>query len=92
MRAFNERSWLYYTDWHWYLGWTEARFDLISLEVEMSPLGSELQRAGKTTDEIVRVPRAVDAIRVQLRKRYLLDSERNEANRRQPGSRRAVTA
>ena len=85
VRAFNERSWLYYTDWHWYLGWTEARFDLLNLEVEMSPLGSELQRAGKSTDEIIRVPRAVDALRVRLRKRYLLESERNEAARRQPG-------
>jgi SAM-dependent methyltransferase len=88
VRAFNERSWLYYTDWHWYLGWTEARFDLLTLEVEMSPLGSELQRAGKTTDEIVRVPRAVDALRVQLRKRYLQESERVEAARRQPGQQR----
>ncbi|HEY5055924.1 MAG TPA: methyltransferase domain-containing protein [Acidobacteriaceae bacterium] len=88
VRAFNERSWLYYTDWHWYLGWTEARFDLLALEVEMSPLGSELQRAGKTTDEIVRVPRAVDALRVQLRKRYLQESERHEAARRQPGQQR----
>ena len=85
VRAFNERSWLYYTDWHWYLGWTEARFDLLTLEVEMSPLGSELQRAGKSTDEIVRIPRAVDALRVQLRKRYLQESERHEAARRQPG-------
>jgi hypothetical protein len=85
VRAFNERSWLYYTDWHWYLGWTEARFDLLNLEVEMSPLGSELQRAGKTTEEIIRVPRAVDALRVRLQKRYLQESERNEAARRQPG-------
>jgi SAM-dependent methyltransferase len=85
VRAFNERSWLYYTDWHWYLGWTEARFELLNLEVEMSPLGSELQRAGKTTEEIIRVPRAVDAMRVRLQKRYLQESERIEAARRQPG-------
>ena len=85
VRAFNERSWLYYTDWHWYLGWTEARFDLLNLEVEMSPLGSELQRAGKTLEEIIRVPRAVDAMRVRLQKRYLQESERMEAARRQPG-------
>jgi SAM-dependent methyltransferase len=91
VRAFNERSWLYYTDWHWYLGWTEARFDLLNLEVEMSPLGSELQRAGKTMEEIIRVPRAVDAMRVRLQKRYLQESERIEAARRQPG-RQAVRA
>jgi len=26
VRAFNENSWLYYTDWFWDMGWTEARF------------------------------------------------------------------
>ncbi|HTV77205.1 MAG TPA: methyltransferase domain-containing protein [Steroidobacteraceae bacterium] len=85
VRAFNERSWLYYTDWHWYLGWTEARFDLVSLDVEMSPLGAELQRAGRSTEDIIRIPRAVDAMRVRLRKRYLQASERAEAACRQPG-------
>jgi SAM-dependent methyltransferase len=28
VRAMNERSWLYYTAWFWYLGWIEHRFDL----------------------------------------------------------------
>jgi SAM-dependent methyltransferase len=87
VRAFNERSWLYYTDWHWYLGWMEARFDVVTLDVEMSPLGCELQQAGKSMTEIIRIPRAVDALRVKLRKRFLQDSERREAARRQPGRR-----
>ena len=26
VRAMNERSWLYFTDWFWYLGWFEFRF------------------------------------------------------------------
>ena len=26
VRAMNEKSWLYYTDWFWYLGWFEHRF------------------------------------------------------------------
>ncbi|MBE7417771.1 MAG: methyltransferase domain-containing protein [Ideonella sp.] len=26
VRAMNENSWLYYTDWFWYLGWYEHRF------------------------------------------------------------------
>jgi SAM-dependent methyltransferase len=89
VRAFNERSWLYYTDWHWYLGWTQARFDLISLELKMSPLGTELQRGGRSIEEILRTPRAVDALRVRLRKRYLQESERREALRLQPGRRQA---
>lgn len=86
VRAFNERSWLYYTDWHWYLGWKEARFDVVVLSLQMSPLGTELQRAGKGAEEILRTPRAVDALLVRLRKRYLQESERREALRRQPGA------
>jgi SAM-dependent methyltransferase len=31
IRAFNEKSWLYYTDWCWYLGWSEWRFDVETL-------------------------------------------------------------
>lgn len=85
VRAFNERSWLYYTDWHWYLGWTEARFDVLAIEIRMSPLGLELQRGGRSTEEILRTPRAVDALRVRLRKRYLQESERREALLRRPG-------
>jgi len=89
VRAFNERSWLYFTDWHWYLGWKDARFDVIAFELKMSPWGLELQRAGKPLDEILRAPRAVDALRVRLRKRYLQESERREAIRLQPGRRDA---
>jgi len=32
VRAFNQNSWLYYTDWFWYLGWFEHRFRVESLE------------------------------------------------------------
>jgi len=28
VRAMNENSWIYYTDWFWYLGWYEHRFQL----------------------------------------------------------------
>ena len=87
VRAFNERSWLYYCDWHWYLGWTEARFDIVSHEMILGPLGTQLRGEGKGDDEILRTPRAVDSLRVRLRKRYLQASERREALRRQPGPR-----
>ena len=83
VRAFNERSWLCFTDRHWELGWLEARFDLLSLQLLMSPLGVELQRAGRSTEELLRTPRAVEGMRVRLRKRYLQESERREALRRQ---------
>ena len=75
LRAFNENSWLYYTDWYWYLGWSEARFDRISTEFRLSAFGQALVQAGKPLDEILRTPRAVDGMSVNLRKRYLLESE-----------------
>lgn len=87
VRAFNERSWAYYSDWHWYLGWTEARFDIEDLKLQLSPYGHELRAAGRTLEEIARSPRAVDAQRVRLRKRYLQESERSQARALQPGRR-----
>lgn len=80
LRAFNENSWLYYTDWYWYLGWSEARFDRLSTEFTLSPLGQSLQQAGKSLEEILRTPRAVDSMSVILRKRYLLESEVQRAS------------
>jgi len=76
VRAFNERSWLYYTDWFWYLGWTEARFELVQFELVLSPVGEELKKRQITTEELVRHPRAVDQLRVTLRKRSLADVEK----------------
>lgn len=32
VRAMNDRSWLYYTDWFWYLGWFEHRFETARFE------------------------------------------------------------
>jgi SAM-dependent methyltransferase len=87
VRAFNERSWTYYTDWHWYLGWTEARFDILDLKFQLSPHGVSLRDAGETLEEIARLPRAVDSQRVWLRKRYLQESERLQARALQPGRR-----
>ncbi|MBF0214332.1 MAG: hypothetical protein HQM00_12370 [Magnetococcales bacterium] len=68
IRAFNERSWLYYTDWFWYLGWTETRFALRQLNYTLSPLGMELQQQGEPADRITRTPRAVDSLDVILEK------------------------
>jgi SAM-dependent methyltransferase len=28
VRAMNEKSWIYYTDWFWYLGWFDFRFEI----------------------------------------------------------------
>jgi hypothetical protein len=76
VRAFNERSWLYYCEWHWYLGWDESRFDLISIDFVYGDLGRTLSTRGTSRDEILRTPRAVDEMHVVLRKRTLTDQER----------------
>jgi len=64
VRAFNEKSWLYYTDWHWYLGW-EDRFHVTRLEFTLSKVGESLKLP---QDEILRTPRAVDSMYVILQK------------------------
>lgn len=70
VRAFNERSWLYYTDWFWYLGWTEARFSIDKLEFIFSAIGERL-KGTCTGEDLLRSPRAVDSMRVTLRKQLL---------------------
>jgi hypothetical protein len=78
VRAFNENSWLYYTDWFWYMGWTEARFASCKLNLKLSPFGLQLQEGGKNTQEIMRTPRAVDSMLVQLKKVPLNAEDRQQ--------------
>jgi SAM-dependent methyltransferase len=90
VRAFNERSWLYYTDWFWYMGWREARFDIAHFELGLSPIGEALKKQRVSGTDLARCPRAIDQIRVVLRKRWL-----TEAEKQQVGAflkRRSVTA
>ena len=87
VRAFNERSWLYYTDWSWYMDWDSWKFDLKSLTYMLSPIGQQMVAAGTEQDVVVRTPRAVDSMRVELVKRALNDAERVEyAQRHARGS------
>ncbi len=81
IRAFNERSWLYYTDWHWYMGWTEARFDLKEMGMKLGPLGESLRQRGMQDEELFRTPRAVEAMHVALIKRLLSDDEKRQAQK-----------
>lgn len=94
VRGFNERSWLYYTDWFWYLGWKEARFEVEELILGPSALGRDLLAKGVTESEICRHPRAIDEMSVVLRKRSLNGDERafleGLAGRRQPSAAKAV--
>lgn len=75
VHAFNERSWLYYCEWYWYISWTESRFDLIEQSFRYSSLGEALAAGGMPQDEILRSPRAVDEMHVVLRKRHLTEAE-----------------
>ena len=68
VRGFNERSWLYYTDWHWYLGWRTERFYLAKQEFVLSPVGKLLKEQNMATADILCTPRAVDLIAVVLKK------------------------
>jgi SAM-dependent methyltransferase len=89
LRAFNERSWWYYCQRYWYLGWSDARFDLMQLDYGLSPLGESLKVQGAPLDEITGTPRAIDEMRVLLRKRPLAAEEKAEGDRWR-GSNRAA--
>jgi len=67
VRAFNENSFLYYTDWHWYLNW-EEKFTCAQMGFELSDLGHELREEKIPLERIIRTPRAVDALQVILKK------------------------
>ena len=88
VRAFNERSWLYYTDWFWYMGWDEARFEIAKLDFQLSERGQALAAKGMPHDEIVLMPRAVDSMRVLLRKIPLSDDDRRVLAHHQKGPQR----
>lgn len=65
IRAFNEKSWLYYTDWHWYLGWKD-RFYLKHLEFVKSDLAEEMNIADNM---LLILPRMIDSMYVILSKK-----------------------
>ena len=44
VRALNQNSWIYYTEWFWYLGWFEHRFNMIDstyLDLKLQPCTQE---------------------------------------------------
>ncbi len=74
VRAFNENSWIYYTDWFWYLGWETYRFEIVDLKFVLSKFGESL-KSGDIL-EILNIPKAVDSMRVVLRKKKLTEEEK----------------
>lgn len=92
VRAFNERSWIYYTDWFWYLNWTEYRFKMKDLVLQYSELGnayyqSKINQVPKTDEnykevdiairkEVIRQPRMVEAMTVVMEKIELTELDK----------------
>lgn len=64
VRKFNEQSWIYYCDWHWYLGWQE-RFEMRHIEFGMSEWGATLTEPLET---LLRTPTAINWMRVVMEK------------------------
>lgn len=79
LRGFNQTSWLAYTERAWELGWTDSRFELIHTEYQLSALGQRMQEQGVATEAILDTPRAVEAMRVTLRKTPMPPAERTLA-------------
>ena len=71
VRALNERSWIYYTDWFWYLGWMDYRFEVGSF--------SWLDEAVKPCEKA-----QAAFMRVVLRKIQTTPAERTNARAMRP--------
>jgi len=69
VRAFNEHAFTAFTEGHAAIGWTRARFHMEKLEFAFTALGERLESDGTPVESILATPRAVDAMRVVLRKR-----------------------
>lgn len=79
VRAFNENSWLYFTDSFWYLGWFAHRFVRGEMRFLFSSFGEQLRFSGLSEAEVIRTPRAVDAMLVTLVKKETTVEERQLA-------------
>ncbi|GDY03711.1 hypothetical protein LBMAG49_30400 [Planctomycetota bacterium] len=71
LRAFNERSFIYYSQWSWYLGWQTHNFNIRRMDLVPTELGKALTAAGRPSEEILRTPRAVEQIYVEMVKQPL---------------------
>ncbi len=79
VRAFNQNSWLYYTDWFWYLGWFDYKFDLVELKYNLSKLGKEMFEEKINQEKILETPRAIDSMKLILVKRETTPEEKSLA-------------
>lgn len=65
VRAFNERSWIYYAEWAWYLGWEDTCLMCVKNELQVIPAFKD---KNISVEEVTRIPRAVESIKVILKK------------------------
>lgn len=84
IRAFNEDSWKYYTDWFWYLGWEKYRFIKKELKYIFSAYGREFyetsiekKSSADLINEMLRTPRMIDAMHIKLQKIFLSEEEKS---------------
>lgn len=64
VRAFNERSWIYFNEWSWYIGWTDYAFQLVKCELVVA----EGVNPDTPIEILTSTPRAVEAMKVLLKK------------------------
>lgn len=76
VRAFNENSWLQYTQQFWRLGWLNYRFDITESSMNLTDFGKTMVAGNVAQDEILRTPRAIESMRVALIKRKTTPEER----------------
>ncbi len=72
VRAFNERSWIYFCEWFWYFGWKTHRFFLKDLRYALAD-GVEF------SGDALRTPRYIEAMYVELEKVELTQEEKKQA-------------
>lgn len=80
VRAFNENSWLYYCAWSWYLGWKKEMFEMTKIKFKLSTTGQQFKVQGWHIEDILKVPRAVDGMKVELKKIYNTDKDKGGQN------------
>ena len=66
VRAFNEKSWLYYTEWAWYLGWNEYKFHIPQIIYHPSEIGQKRLDHGVQLVDLLLMPRCIDSMKVEM--------------------------
>lgn len=78
VRAFNERSWEYYCDHCWYIGWWDYRFTVEHFTYNINAYGAELlAEHNNNLERVAKFPRAVDSMTVKLKKVQTNDWEKS---------------